>query len=72
MIFPWLWRILPGGVVLKLGSLLLIVGALTALLFLLVFPNLDRLVTPPPVVEAVQTQHSEESIAVNMERSSNV
>lgn len=72
MMFPWLWRILPGGVVVKLGSLLLIVGALTALLFLLVFPNLDQLVTPPPVVEAVETQYSEESIAVIMERSSNV
>ena len=72
MIFPWLWRILPGGVVVKLGSLLLIVGALTALLFLLVFPNLDQLVTPPPVVEAVQAQVSAVLIEVIMERSSNV
>lgn len=71
MIFPWLWRILPGGVVLKLGSLLLLIAAVTAFLFLLVFPNLDQLVTPPPVVEAVETQDSEESNAVLMKRSSN-
>ena len=41
--YGWLWRVFPGGIVGKVVcSLLLLAGAL-ALLFLLVFPRVERL-----------------------------
>lgn len=51
MIYSWFWGILPGNRWVKIAlSTLILIGA-TAGLFLWVFPALDQLLTPPPVVE---------------------
>ena len=53
MIFPWIWNALPGGRALKAALLAVIVSSLIALLFLVVFPGIEVVLTPPPVVEAL-------------------
>jgi hypothetical protein len=53
MIFPWIWNVLPAGRALKAALLAVIVSSLIALLFLVVFPGIEVVLTPPPVVEAL-------------------
>lgn len=53
MIFPWLWRILPGGAILKTFALLSLLAVLTAILFAFVFPSIEDFFVPPPVVESL-------------------
>lgn len=51
MIFPWLWKVLPGNSLGKTIGLLLLASLLAALLFLFVFPELSGLLTDSPLVE---------------------
>lgn len=51
MIFPWLWKVLPGNSLGKTMVFLVLVGLLTTLLFLFVFPELSSWLTDSPVVE---------------------
>lgn len=50
MIFPWLWRVLPGNKRGKILLLILITFALVAMLFWFVFPALSELLNAPPSV----------------------
>jgi hypothetical protein len=50
MIFPWIWRKLPGNRFAKLLQLGLMLAAGSALLLLVVFPWLDAQLVAPPVV----------------------
>ena len=68
MIFPWLWRVLPGGAASKVTLLLLICAAVITVLFLMVFPSLESFLTPPPVVEAVENQNSQNPFVVNISK----
>lgn len=51
MIFPWIWKKLPGKKLGKMILVLLIAFALLALLFLFVFPTVDALLVDQPTVE---------------------
>lgn len=51
MIFPWIWKKLPGNKLGKVILVLLITFALLALLFLFVFPVVDALLVDQPTVE---------------------
>ncbi|GIH23351.1 hypothetical protein Aph01nite_16610 [Acrocarpospora phusangensis] len=42
--YGFIWRRLPGGVALKLGATLVLLGVLTALLWYVVFPWAEPLV----------------------------
>ena len=50
MIFPWVWKILPGNKALKSLQVVLIFAAGSVLLLFLVFPALDAFLVAPPVV----------------------
>jgi hypothetical protein len=50
MIFPWIWRKLPGNRFAKILQLALMLAAGSALLLLVVFPWLDAQLVAPPVV----------------------
>jgi hypothetical protein len=50
MIFPWIWKLLPGNKAAKILQLVLILAAGSALLLLVVFPWLDAQLVAPPVV----------------------
>jgi xanthine/uracil permease len=50
MIFPWIWKLLPGNKRLKVFLAALLVAAITVVLFLVVFPWLDNFLVAPPVV----------------------
>ncbi len=50
MIFPWIWKMLPGNKIVKTLQLVLILTAGSALLLLVVFPWLDAQLVAPPVV----------------------
>jgi hypothetical protein len=39
--YVWLWRHLPGPLAIKLGQLLLLFLAVTALLFFVIFPAIE-------------------------------
>lgn len=51
MIFPWIWKSLPGKPIVKTLELVLITGLTITLLFLFVFPEISSLFTDSPVVE---------------------
>jgi hypothetical protein len=55
VIFPWIWRVLPGNGWVKALLVLLGVSLFIAVLFLWIFPFIDLYFTEPPVVEAVET-----------------
>jgi hypothetical protein len=50
MIFPWLWKMLPGNRAAKALQVALIFAAGSALLLLVIFPALDAYLVAPPVV----------------------
>jgi hypothetical protein len=50
MIFPWVWKLLPGNKALKTLQLALIVAAGSALLLFVIFPAIDAFLLSPPVV----------------------
>jgi hypothetical protein len=54
MIFPWVWNLLPGNRFAKLVLLVMILVLVALILFLLVFPALEILITPTPVLGAVE------------------
>jgi len=54
VIFPWIWRALPGNSWVKVLIVLLGVSLIITALFLWVFPFIDLNFTEPPVVEAVE------------------
>lgn len=51
MIFPWIWKSLPGKPIVKALELVLIIGLIITLLFVFVFPEISTLLTDSPVVE---------------------
>jgi hypothetical protein len=60
-VYSWLWRVLPGGLVGKSVLSLLLLAAAVAMLFFVVFPEIEPLVpfgdvtvdaTPPPAEQA--------------------
>jgi hypothetical protein len=50
MIFPWVWKLLPGNKALKALQVAVIAIAGSALLLFVIFPALDALFLAPPVV----------------------
>ncbi len=50
MIFPWVWKLLPGNKALKAIQVVAILAAGSALLLFVIFPALDALLLAPPVV----------------------
>lgn len=48
MIFPFVWRILPGPVVLKVLELLVLIAAVVWVLFTFVYPWIASDILPPP------------------------
>jgi hypothetical protein len=48
MIFPFVWRLLPGPTALKIAQLVLLVALVVAALFTWVFPWIADDVLPPP------------------------
>ncbi|WP_420369849.1 hypothetical protein [Curtobacterium sp. L1-20] len=48
MIFPFVWRILPGPTALKVIELLVLLAALVFVLFTWVFPWIAADILPPP------------------------
>lgn len=50
MIFPWIWKLLPGNRFAKTLQLILLLSAVSALLLLVVFPLLDAQFVAPPLV----------------------
>ncbi|MGN7190313.1 MULTISPECIES: hypothetical protein [unclassified Curtobacterium] len=48
MIFPFVWRVLPGPVVLKVLELLVLLAAVVWVLFTFVFPWIAADILPPP------------------------
>jgi hypothetical protein len=42
-VYPWLWRHLPGPLVVRLLTALVLLAGVVALLFLVVFPLVDPL-----------------------------
>jgi hypothetical protein len=61
VIFPWIWRSLPGPRGVKVAVLLLGICLLISLLFVVVFPNLDFYFTESPSVHAIWTGLSAEA-----------
>jgi len=52
MIFPWLWRVLPGKTLLKVLQLVTLSVVLLLLLFGWAFPAIHSMLNPPPIVGA--------------------
>jgi hypothetical protein len=50
MIFPWVWKMLPGNRALKAIQVAIIFSAGSALLLFVIFPALDVFLVAPPVV----------------------
>jgi hypothetical protein len=50
MIFPWIWKGLPGNTLLKALQLILITLSFALFLFEFVFPWVDTLLVAPPLV----------------------
>jgi hypothetical protein len=50
MIFPWVWKLLPGNKALKALQVAVFFVAGSALLLYVIFPALDALLLAPPVV----------------------
>ena len=48
MIFPFVWRVLPGPAVLKVVELLVLLAAIVFVLFTWVFPWIASDILPPP------------------------
>jgi len=48
VIFPFVWRVLPGPVVLKVLELLVLLAAVVWVLFTFVFPWIAADILPPP------------------------
>jgi hypothetical protein len=63
MIFPWIWRKLPGNRFTKILQLALMLAAGSALLLLVVFPWLDAQLVAPPVVGETRLSPNPQTIA---------
>ena len=48
--YRWIWNKLPGNRWLKVAQALALIGLLVALLFLVVFPQLDLIFIAPPTL----------------------
>jgi hypothetical protein len=63
MIFPWIWKMLPGNRVAKALQVALIFAAGSTLLLFLVFPWLDAQLVAPPVVGETRLSPNPQTIA---------
>mgnify|MGYP007070465520 CR=1 FL=1 len=72
MIFPWLWRLMPGGKILKSSTLLILLAGVVAILFQFVFPGLENFLTPPPVVDSLGISNLESKSHLPFSADSNV
>jgi hypothetical protein len=63
MIFPWIWKLLPGNKAAKILQLVLILAAGSALLLLVVFPWLDAQLVAPPVVGETRLSPNPQAIS---------
>jgi hypothetical protein len=50
MIFPWVWKLLPGNKARKALQVAAILAAGSALMLFVIFPALDAFLLAPPVV----------------------